>query len=93
MLQKLWLTTAVLTDYTWVARTPWEFHYGPSRESRCMETAIVVCNTGANVLHLVMPVSFGLCSQRRTCHSCGWMCFMELCLGSDVYIMTLCICI
>jgi hypothetical protein len=34
VLQKLWLTIAVLTDYNWVARTPWEFHYGPSHESR-----------------------------------------------------------
>jgi len=27
----------VLTNYTWVARTPWQFHYGPSHESRCDE--------------------------------------------------------
>jgi hypothetical protein len=29
------------------------------------------------------------CSQ-TTCH-CGWICFMEPCLGSDVYVHTFCI--
>ena len=56
VLQKLWSSTTVLTDYTWVAITPWEFHYGPSLKS-LMET-IAICNEGANVLHLVMSVSF-----------------------------------
>jgi hypothetical protein len=46
--------------------------FGPSHESRCMDTTVVVCNTGANVLHLVMPVSFGLCSQ-MTYMSFLWM--------------------
>ena len=58
-----------------------------------MET-IAICNEGANALHLVMSVSLFVCvCSQTTCHYCGWICFMELCLGSDVYVMTLCICI
>jgi hypothetical protein len=26
-----------------------------------------------------------MCFMMELCHSCGWMCFMELCLGNDVY--------
>lgn len=55
-----------------------------------MET-IVICSECANFLHLIMAVSFGLCFQ-MACHSCGLMCFMELCLGRGVYVSILCIC-
>jgi hypothetical protein len=66
------VSTIVLTDCTWVAGTTWEYHYGPSHESRCMETTIVICNIFANVLHLVKTDSFGLCSQ-TTYMSFLWM--------------------
>ena len=62
----------MLTDYTWVARTPWQFHYGPIQKSRWRPLSYVFYD--ATLSFLRMDVFYGTVSwQWCICYDIVYM--------------------